>query len=118
MGGMFSCLTQDLKLQTAFGTCGCAQSVCSCFANDTNEKIIEKKIADAIKIEIGAIGQHLRTAMQIKLQTYGDLPVIKILDEVMESPHADENAVSIRIKTHDLVRYPMADKDIIPGVAI
>jgi hypothetical protein len=109
MGGMFSCLLKDLKLQTAIGTCECAQSVCSCFANETEEAIIEKKIAEAIRIEIVAIGTQLRNAMHSKLEVYGDIPAIKILDEIMESPQPAENAVSIRIKSNEQAKYSLPD---------
>jgi hypothetical protein len=109
MGGMFSCLTQDLKLQTVFGTCECAKSVCSCFAEKTDEAVLEKRIADAIKIEIGTIEDRLKIAMQIKLETFGDLPAIRVLDAAMESPQPTENAISIRIKSNELNSiYPSA----------
>jgi hypothetical protein len=99
--GMFSCLTKECKLQTVFGSCECAQSVCSCFANETEEAIIEKKIAEAIRIEIGTIGDQLKNAMHSKLQAYGEIPAIRILDDIMESPQPADNAVSVRIKSND-----------------
>jgi hypothetical protein len=59
-----TCETDDMKLQTAFGSCGCLRSKCGCFGAKTEED--EIKIAARVELALieKQIIEHLKMAFK------------------------------------------------------
>jgi hypothetical protein len=75
------CELDDLKVNTAFGTCGCAHSTCSCFGNK-EEKAVLKKIKTATRVEMNLIQKQIEDLITEAIKSGKPIPKLN-LNEVV-----------------------------------
>jgi hypothetical protein len=80
MGSMLTCQTDDAKLQTPMGSCGCAHSACGCFGKTSanQEEQINSKIQTAVRVEMTLLQAQLIKKMQEMLEKNGKLPQLNV----------------------------------------
>ncbi len=109
MGNLFSnCQHKDFKVETAVGNCGCASSVCTCFAKQEEETDeMTKQIAIALRVELQAIESQMKEAIIANIKKFGIIPQINVLDSGAKSPSPKTNTLSVRVKmTEPDLEYP------------
>ena len=102
-----ACNTDDAKLNTPFGSCGCMRSSCGCFGSKQVEPSQEDKqmeqVNAAIKVELREIEMIMRNRLLASLQIHGTLPPIRVIEPGVMSPPPVDRQLTLRFKNkHEL----------------
>jgi hypothetical protein len=72
---MSNCETDDLKLQTPFGSCGCLHSQCGCFGKK------EENIAKATRAELVLLENQIKSILEEAIKNNKKIPTFKVVTE-------------------------------------
>ena len=106
MGSFFSCLTEDVKLTTPFGSCSCGKSACGCLGKNANERqnsdqqrqqAMEEQIQKAVTQQLSSVEQLMKTAITNNVKQFGVMPVIHVLERGIQSPPPSVRALTVRV---------------------
>jgi CTP synthase (UTP-ammonia lyase) len=110
MGNFFSnCKQKDLKVETIFGSCGCAESMCSCFASAKEEDEMTRQIAVALRVELANIEFTMKQAIIANIKRFGVMPQINVLDVGAKLPSPKINTLSVQVNVDEPEEIRVAD---------